>query len=112
PTLNARCFLELVTFVRPNVERLLSQISCIGFVSGQTQSKPIQIAIVKFHKIFKLQVGGHLAVSPRWESSAAHLFRLTSKDLPDNGRESFSNFFARGNKNDSDASHPKRTNER
>ncbi len=61
PTFNARGILQLVTFVRPNVESLLRQISCIGFVSGQTQAKPIQIAVVKFHKIFKLQVGGHLA---------------------------------------------------
>src|SRR5207253_6204570 len=40
------------------------------------------------------------------------LFPVTSKDLPENGREGSSNFFGRGNKNDSDASHPKRTYER
>src|SRR5437764_12156001 len=74
PTFHARRLLELVSFVRPNVESLLRQISRIGFASGQTQAKPVQIAVVKFHKIFKLQVGGHLAVIPRWESSAAHLF--------------------------------------
>ena len=74
PTLDARRLPELVTFVCPNVERLLGQISRIGSVSGQTQAKPVQIGVIKFHKIFKLQVGGHLAVIPRWESSAAHLF--------------------------------------
>jgi hypothetical protein len=74
PTFHARRFLELVTFVRPNVESLLRQVSRIGFASGQTQAKPIQIAIVKLHKIFKLQVGGHVAVIPKWESSTAHLF--------------------------------------
>jgi hypothetical protein len=96
-----------MTFVRPNVESLLRQISRVGFASGQTQAKPIQIAIVTFHEIFKLQVGGHLAVIPRWESSNGSLFPLTSKDLPENGREGSSNFFGHGNKNDSDASHPK-----
>src|SRR5439155_10300598 len=82
PTFNARRLLELVTFVRPNVESLLRQISRIGFASGQTQTKPVQIGVVKFHKIFKLQVGGHLAVIPRWESSAPHLFppRLTKNN--------------------------------
>src|ERR1700730_13216372 len=74
PTFNARRLLELVTFVRPNVESLLGQISRVGFASGQTQTKPIQIAVVKFHNIFKLQVGGHVAVIPKWESSAARLF--------------------------------------
>src|SRR5205085_33513 len=68
--------------------------------------------IVKLHQIFKLQVGGHLAVIPRWESPDGSLFPVTSKDLPENGREGSSNFFGRGNKNDSDASHPKRTYER
>src|SRR5713101_1888154 len=63
-----------MTFVRPNVESLLRQISGVGFASGQTQAKPIQIAVVKFHKIFKLQVGGHLAVTPKWESSNGSLF--------------------------------------
>ena len=58
PTFHARRLLELVTFVRPNVESLLRQISRIGFASGQTQAKPVQIAVVKFHKVFKLQVGG------------------------------------------------------
>src|SRR6476646_7640253 len=92
PTFNARRVLELVTFVRPNIESLLGQIGRIGFASSQTQAKTVQIGVVKFHKIFKLQVGGHLAVIPGWESSAGHLFPLTSKDLPHNGRERFSNF--------------------
>src|SRR5207248_8315749 len=104
--------LELVAFVRPNVESLLRQISRVGFASGQAQAKPIQVAVVKLHKVFKLKVGGHVAVIPKWESLAAHLFPLTSKDLPHKGRESSSNFFGRGNNNDSDASHPKRTHER
>src|SRR5438477_5031765 len=74
PTFDVLRILELVSFIRPNVEGLLGQISRVGFVSGQTQTKPIQIAVVKFHKIFKLQVGGHVAVIPKWESSAAYLF--------------------------------------
>ena len=80
PTFHARRFLELVTFVRPNVESLLRQISRIGFASGQTQTKPIQIAIVKFHKIFKLQVGGHVAYP--------EMGVLSSAFVPGNGAKS------------------------
>src|SRR5215475_14512572 len=109
PTFNARRILQLMTFVRPDVKSLLRQISCIGFVSGQTQPEPIQIAVVKFHKIFKLQVGGHLAVIPKWESSAAHLFPLmqtksngSHHDLDSNASK---NSPSVGNNPDSAASH-------
>src|SRR5438874_10717621 len=112
PTFHACRVLELISFVCPNVESLLCKVSCIVFVSGQTQAKPIQVAVVKFHETFELQVGGHLAVIPKWESSAAHLFPLPSKNSPKNGRECSSNFFGCGNNNDSGASHPKRTHER
>src|SRR5438876_8425003 len=109
PTFHARRLLELVTFVRPNVESLLRQISRIGFASGQTQAKPIQIAVVKFHKIFKLQVGGHLAVIPKWESSAAHLFPpMETKNNESHdyvGDKVSKNSPSVGNNSDSAASH-------
>src|SRR5439155_2989972 len=109
PTFNARRLLELVTFVRPNVESLLRQISRIGFASGQTQTKPVQITVVKFHKIFKLQFGGHLAVIPRWESSTAHLFppmRTKTNESHDYvGRKVAKNSPSVGNNPDFAASH-------
>ena len=49
PSFNICRTLELVTFVRPDVEGFLSKVGRIGFTSGETQSKSIKIAIVKVH---------------------------------------------------------------
>src|SRR5262249_32121821 len=95
----------------PNVESLLRQIRGVGFASGQTQAKPIKVAVINFHKILKLHVGGHDAVIQKWEFSNGSLFPLKSKDLPHNAREDPSNFSRHGNNSDPDASDGKRSDE-
>src|SRR5262249_16776147 len=43
-------------------------------------SKSIKITVISIHQFFKLWIGGHCAVIPKWESSANHLFPEFEKD--------------------------------
>ena len=64
PGFDLRQILELMSFVRPDVEGLLGEVTSIGLTSGETKAEPVKIAIIKFHQVFKLRIDGHIAIIP------------------------------------------------
>ena len=64
PSFNVFRPLELVTFAGPNVKRLLGKVRRIRLAPGKAEAKPIKISVITFHQLFKIYVGGHVAVIP------------------------------------------------
>jgi hypothetical protein len=64
PAFDLRQIFELMSFVRPDVEGLLGEVTSIGLTSGETEAEPVKIAIIKFHQVFKLRVDRHIAINP------------------------------------------------
>ena len=38
-----------MSFVRPDVEGLLGEVTSIGLTSGETEAEPVKVSIIKFH---------------------------------------------------------------
>ena len=44
PRFDLRQILELMSFVRPDVEGLLGEVASIGLTSGETEAEPVKVA--------------------------------------------------------------------
>ena len=44
PGFDLRQILELMSFVRPDVEGLLGEVASIGLTSGETETEPVKVA--------------------------------------------------------------------
>jgi hypothetical protein len=65
PAFNVPGISKLMSFVRPDVKRLLSKVGGIDLASGETEAESVKIAVIKFYQIFKFRVRGHGAVIPK-----------------------------------------------
>ena len=44
PAFDLRQILELMSFVRPDIEGLLGEVASIGLTSGETEAEPVKVA--------------------------------------------------------------------
>src|SRR5438874_10541489 len=61
PGLYFRSVLQLMAFVRPDIERLLRQVAGVAFFAGQAQGKSVECGIIELHQTFEVQLIRHTA---------------------------------------------------
>ena len=100
-----------ISVVCPNVKCLLGQITSFGLAAAETETKSVKVAIVTIHHVFKLRIGGHCIVIPKWECPIRCLFPRSGVKCCPVERDWILQFLPGGNNLSGGASYPKRKHE-